>query len=83
MKQYCRYCVFCFEADDFRCSNHPKGLQPHWTREQINRPNHCPNFILSDLEDAETGKMYKPQTKRVRRRVDGQQMGIDDFCLEL
>ena len=57
-KQYCRYCAFCFEADDFRCSNHPKGLEPHWTRKQINRPNHCPNFALSDLGDVESGKMY-------------------------
>ena len=60
MKQYCRYCAFCFEADDFRCSNHPKGKQPHWSRAQINRLNHCPNFQLSDLGDVETGKPYKP-----------------------
>lgn len=61
MKQYCRYCAFCFESDDFRCSNHPKGLQPHWAREQINKQNHCPNFVLSDLGDVETGKIYQPK----------------------
>ena len=72
MKQYCRYCAFCFEADDFRCSNHPKGLQPHWTREQINRPNNCHNFALSDLGDVETGKMYRPAEKAVKRGLKGQ-----------
>lgn len=66
MKQYCRYCVFCFEVDDFRCINHPKGKNPHWTREQINRENHCPNFALSDLGDVETGKPYRPM-KEPRR----------------
>lgn len=62
MKQYCRYCVFCFDAiDEFRCSNHPKGEEPHWNRSQINRENKCPNFALSDMGDVETGKPYKPR----------------------
>lgn len=63
MKQYCRYCAFCFEADDYRCSNHPKGKQPHWTEEQIKRPNKCPNFALSDLGDVITGKQYRPRPR--------------------
>lgn len=78
MKQYCRYCSHCFEADDFRCSNHPKGLQPHWTREQINRPNHCPNFDISPLVDVETGKMYSPREKRQEDVLDGQ-ISIEDL----
>lgn len=62
MKQYCRYCAFCFDAiDEFRCSNHPKGEEPHWNRRQINRENKCPNFVLSDMGDVETGKPYKPR----------------------
>ena len=63
MRQYCRYCAFCFQADEdeFRCSDHPKEKQPHWTRKQINRANNCPNFALSDLGDAETGAQYKPR----------------------
>ena len=64
MNKYCRYCAFCFEADDFRCSNHPKGKQLHMTRAQINRPNKCPNFALSELGDVETGKPYVPRTIR-------------------
>lgn len=70
MKQYCRYCVFCFEADDFRCSNHPQSEQPHWTRKDINRENHCPNFQLHPDGDIETGKPYKPHTKHNRQQSD-------------
>ena len=63
MKQYCRYCAYCFEADGFQCGNHPRGEEPHMTREQINRANTCPNFILSDNGDVETGKQYKPRRR--------------------
>lgn len=74
MKQYCRYCVFCFEADDFRCSNHPEGKQLHMTRAQVNRANHCPNFALSDLGDVETGKPYRarkfPNKKHGKREYE-------------
>ena len=79
MKQYCRYCAFCFEADDFRCSNHPKGLEPHWSEEQIKRPNRCTNFALSD--DVITGKQYRPreaQTRRPLKAYDGcEQLELD------
>ena len=61
MKKYCRYCVFCFEADDFRCSNHPDGKQPHWNEDQIKRETNCKNFELSDLGDVITGRQYKPR----------------------
>ena len=74
MKQYCRYCAHCFEADDFRCSNHPKGKEPHWTESQIKHENHCPNFVLSDLGDVITGRQYKPKK---RPAYDGQ------MCLDL
>ena len=79
MKQYCRYCAFCFEADDFRCSNHPKGEEPHWTRAQINRENHCPNFALTDLGDVETGRPYKPvgERKKPRPKPNYEQMKIN------
>lgn len=63
MKKYCRYCAYCFQADEdeFRCSDHPKGKEPHWTRKQINRETNCPHFALSDLGDAETGEPYRPR----------------------
>ena len=72
LKQYCRYCSFCFAADDYRCSNHPNGFEPHWTREQINRQNNCPNFDLSPLGDVDTGKMYKPKKQHVGEQLAGQ-----------
>lgn len=73
MKQYCRYCAFCFQADEdeFRCSDHPKGEEPHWTRKQINRENHCPHFALSDLGDAETEKPYRPRGQ-YRKKTPGE-----------
>ena len=73
MAQYCRYCAFCFEADDFRCSNHPDGKEHHWTRQQINRSNDCPNFQMSDLGDVETGRMYNPHAPR--KLKDGAPVG--------
>ena len=70
MKQYCRYCAFCFEADDFRCSNHPKGKEPHWTEADIKRANHCPNFSLT--EDVITGREYVPRpVRRVIKVING------------
>ena len=73
--QYCKYCAYCFEADDFRCSNHPKGLQPHWTREQISRPNHCPNYDESELGDVLTGRKYQPRDHAVKQGLKGQLQG--------
>ena len=68
MRQYCQYCAFCFEADDFRCSNHPKGLEPHWTEKDIKRVNHCPNFALSDMGSIITGKQYRPIERRTKSK---------------
>lgn len=69
---------YCFDAgDDFRCSDHPKGLEPHWTREQINRPNRCPHFALSDLGDAETGRTYHPREEHAEKGNQGQLCAYD------
>lgn len=62
MKQYCRYCAFCFEADDYRCSNHPLNEQPHWTEDDIKQENSCPNFIL--LNDIITGESYSEEKQQ-------------------
>lgn len=71
MKQYCRYCAFCFEADDYRCSNHPYGKEPHWNEKDIKKENHCKNFVLSDLGCVITGKKYQPRNKaRELKTVD-------------
>ena len=59
MKKYHRYCAFCFEADDYRCNNHPDGKEVHWSEEQIKRATNCKNFALSN--DVITGKKYCPR----------------------
>ena len=68
MKKYHRYCAYCFEADDYRCSNHPEGKQPHWTEEQVKRETNCRNFVLSDMGDVIiTGKQYHPRNNTRKR----------------
>lgn len=66
----CRYCTFCFEADDYRCSNHPNGEQPHWSEQQIKKLNHCKNFALSDLGDIITGKQFIPRKRKQKKQND-------------
>ena len=63
MNQYCRYCAFCFEADDFRCSAMPNGKELHMDEKDIKRQNHCKFFALSDLGCVITGRKYKPRVK--------------------
>ena len=85
MKQYCRYCAFCFDAiDEFRCSNHPECKEPRWNRKQINRENHCKNFALSDLGDVETGKQYRPRKGKAKRHKfdKAEQLSIFDLGKE-
>ena len=55
MKQYCRYCAFCFESSCYYCSALSKPLGD----EQIKRPNKCKEFAM--LNDVITGKEYKPR----------------------
>lgn len=73
MKQYCRYCSYCFVADDYRCSNHPEGKEPHWTEEDIKRENHCKNFALSDMGCVINGRKYQPRnnTRKPKTENDG------------
>ena len=66
MKQYCRYCAFCFWAGDYRCSNHPKGKEPHWDEEDIKRANNCPNFALTDMGCVINGRQYQPRKAKAK-----------------
>lgn len=63
MKQYCRYCAFCFEADEFRCSAMPNGKELYMSEADIKRVNNCKYFSLSDNGDVITGRQYKPRNK--------------------
>lgn len=79
MAQYCRYCAFCFEADDFRCSAMPDGKELHLSREDINKANKCKRFALSDLGDVETGKQYKPRTYKPKKKtIKREQISIEE-----
>lgn len=71
IKQYCRYCAFCFEADQYRCSAEINGQQLYMTERDIKRPNKCPEFKLSELGDVITGRQYKPREKK-EAEDDGQ-----------
>ena len=66
IKQYCRYCAFCFQADEdeFRCSAEINGQQLHMTRKQINRATTCKEFKYCELGDVVTGKQYQPKQER-------------------
>ena len=70
----CRYCAFCFEADDFRCSAMPDGKELHMDENDIKKINSCKDFALSDLGCVITGKQYKPREKRKKklRECEGQ-----------
>ncbi len=70
MNQYCRYCAFCFESDDFRCSNHPSNKQVHMTEAQIKRVNHCKNFALCELGDVITGRQYVERVKKPKAEYE-------------
>lgn len=70
MKQYCRYCAFCFEGDVFFCGEHDKVL----SERSIKRENHCSDFVLSELGDVESGRQYKP---RKEKREDGEQISME------
>ena len=51
MKQYCRYCGFCFEGDCFYCSTNECVL----TLSKITHENHCDDYADIGV-DILTGK---------------------------
>jgi len=69
IKQYCRYCAFCFQADEdeYRCSAEINGQQLHMTQRQISRTTNCKEFKYCALGDVITGRQYKPREKKEKR----------------
>ncbi len=55
MRQYCRYCAFCFEGDVFYCADKDMVL----SEDKIKRANKCKEFAFVNV-DVITGKEYKP-----------------------
>lgn len=60
MKQYCRYCAFCFEGDGYFCGHKSKYL----SIDKIKRENKCKEFALAPEGDIITGKHYHPQERQ-------------------
>jgi biotin synthase-like enzyme len=59
MKQYCRYCGFCFEVDSgYYCGAHEKLM----SESQIKRANNCKEYGYTDVVDVISGGQYHPQT---------------------
>ena len=53
--KYCRYCAFCINGDVYYCTDRNKVLK------SVDRPTSCPDFVMSELGDVDTGKLYKPR----------------------
>ena len=62
-KQYCRYCVHCFEGDGYCCSDPPAGKDGYLSDDVIKRPNHCRNFC--ETVDIITGRKYKSRNAAI------------------
>lgn len=68
MKQYCRYCAYCFEGDCFYCSCHERVL----AETSIRSVNRCRDYVKSELGDVASGRQYRPRRKEAVRDVKGQ-----------
>lgn len=57
MRKYCRYCAFCISGDAYYCTEHKEALG------NVKQVTQCPDFVLSELGDVDTGKQYKPRKR--------------------
>ena len=71
-KQYCRYCAFCHDGDAFYCGEHEKVLSEAY----IKTPNRCPDYVMSDLGDVETGRKYQPRREKPKEDVEQMRMEV-------
>ena len=67
MKQYCRYCAFCFEGDVFYCGNHDEVLNEG----KIKRVNHCKDFAFTEEDCFNPDHKYTPRVIKPKA-YDGQ-----------
>lgn len=71
MKQYCRYCAFCFEGDVFYCSDHDEVL----SEVKIKRVNHCKDFAFTEEDVFNPDHKYTPRV--IKPRVDDGQLKFE------
>ena len=71
--KYCRYCAFCINGDCYYCTCHEKVLN------RVDTPTSCPDFVMSELGDVDTGKPYKPrEPKETDNVVNLQQITLEE-----
>ena len=71
--KYCRYCAFCINGDAYYCTDRDKVLN------RVDRPTNCPDFVMSELGDVDTGKHYKPrELRRTNNAAAVQQIKMDE-----
>ena len=71
--KYCRYCAFCINGDCYYCTDHNKVLN------RVDTPTSCPDFVMSELGDVDTGKPYKPrEPKETDNVVNLQQITLEE-----
>ena len=63
MAQYCRYCAFCISGDCYYCTNFDKVLN------RVDRATNCKEFVLSELGDVDTGKLYTPRVPKSQEAI--------------
>lgn len=68
--KYCRYCAFCVNGDCYYCTCHDKVLNT------VDRVTSCPDFVMSELGDVDTGKPYKPRAAQSKERCNN---AADEF----
>ena len=75
MKQYCRYCAFCVEHDNYICT---AGDIPHsLTESKIRHSNDCECFADCGI-DIITGKEHTERhTNAMIESIMGEQMKIE------
>lgn len=70
MKQYCRYCGFCIDIDQYYCTDQQKFL----SEVSVKSTNNCKNYGYCGM-DVVTGKDHKTRdyNQRHLKIDDGQQ----------
>lgn len=69
--KYCRYCAYCINGDCYYCTDHEKVL------DRVDRVTSCPDFVMSEFGDVDTGKQYKPRDpNEVKNAVTMQQTSL-------
>ena len=71
-KQYCRYCAFYHDGDAYYCSAREIVLSDAYVR----TPNRCPDYVMSDLGDVDTGRKYQPRREKPKANVEQLRMEV-------